>query len=205
MTRIQLYAGAAVLALIVAACSTSATDVVQDERGRKGTTQIAQDEKAEADLSIATGSRVGPTSEPKRAPGEAYVVPPPPPPSIAAAPMMRADGRLANAGGHATAAQTAPQPFPGDVNRENYEHNKINALKLTHEEPVSTFSIDVDTASYSNVRRMLNQGHLPPRDAVRIEELINYFDYDYDLPKSKAQPFETTVRIIPAPWARGAS
>jgi Ca-activated chloride channel family protein len=93
--------------------------------------------------------------------------------------------------------------MPGDVDRENYENVKINGVKVVAQEPVSTFSIDVDTASYSNVRRMLNQGYLPPKDAVRIEEMINYFDYGYDLPKSKEATFETTVKIVPSPWAEG--
>ena len=100
-------------------------------------------------------------------------------------------------------AQYAPQPMPGEVNRDKYEDVKINAVKVVAEEPVSTFSIDVDTASYSNVRRMLNQGYMPPKDAVRIEELINYFDYEYALPKSKDTPFETTVKVVPSPWAEG--
>jgi len=95
------------------------------------------------------------------------------------------------------------QPMPGDVNRENYQDVPINGVKVVAQEPVSTFSIDVDTASYSNVRRMLNAGHLPPKDAVRIEEMINYFDYDYALPKSKAAPFETTVKVVPSPWSEG--
>src|SRR5262249_35820479 len=63
--------------------------------------------------------------------------------------------------------------------------------------------IDVDTASYSNVRRFLNDGRLPPRDAVRIEEMVNYFDYDYPLPENRAQPFSTTVAMAPAPWTHG--
>ena len=93
--------------------------------------------------------------------------------------------------------------MPGDVVRDKYEDVEINPVKVVAEEPVSTFSIDVDTASYSNVRRMINQGYLPPKDAVRIEELINYFDYEYALPKSKNQPFETNVKIVPSPWAEG--
>ncbi len=100
-------------------------------------------------------------------------------------------------------AQTAPQPTPGDIDRERYEDIKINSVKQVALEPVSTFSIDVDTASYANVRRMLNAGHLPPKDAVRVEEMINYFDYGYDLPKSKDRPFETSVKIVPSPWAEG--
>lgn len=112
---------------------------------------------------------------------------PPPPPPVAGA----------------TYAQMSPQPMPGEVNRETYEDVKINGVKQVALEPVSTFSIDVDTASYANVRRMLNAGHLPPKDAVRIEEMINYFDYAYDRPASKRRPFDTTVKIVPSPWAAG--
>ena len=66
---------------------------------------------------------------------------------------------------------------------ERYEDVDPNPVKIAAAEPVSTFSIDVDTASYSNVRRFLHEGTLPPRDAVRIEEMVNYFDYAYDLPE----------------------
>ena len=84
--------------------------------------------------------------------------------------------------------------------RDQFESLKENSIKLTSETPVSTFSLDVDTASYSFVRRSLNQGHLPQKDAVRIEELINYFDYDYTVPKSKSEPFKPTVALYPTPW-----
>jgi len=66
-------------------------------------------------------------------------------------------------------------------------------------EPLSTFSIDVDTASYSNVRRFLQEGSLPPPDAVRAEEMINYFDYDYDQP-TDGRPFAVTAEVGPCPW-----
>ncbi|MGB3466168.1 MAG: von Willebrand factor type A domain-containing protein [Cyclobacteriaceae bacterium] len=65
--------------------------------------------------------------------------------------------------------------------------------------PLSTFSIDVDAASYSNVRRFLNNGQMPPADAVRVEEMINYFSYDYPQPKGN-DPFSVTTEIAPAPW-----
>ncbi|HEX6622169.1 MAG TPA: von Willebrand factor type A domain-containing protein, partial [Pyrinomonadaceae bacterium] len=65
--------------------------------------------------------------------------------------------------------------------------------------PLSTFSIDVDTASYSNVRRFLNDGQLPPKDAVRVEELINYFSYDYPQPAG-ATPFSVTTEVADCPW-----
>ncbi len=67
-------------------------------------------------------------------------------------------------------------------------------------EPVSTFSIDVDTASYSFVRRSLQAGHMPLKDAVRIEEMINYFPYAYPRPESAAVPFQPTVTVTPSPW-----
>jgi Ca-activated chloride channel family protein len=73
-------------------------------------------------------------------------------------------------------------------------------VKVTAEEPVSTFSIDVDTASYSFVRNSLLDGVLPRSDAVRVEELVNYFAYDYPPPDSPRTPFATTVSLLPTPW-----
>jgi Ca-activated chloride channel family protein len=90
---------------------------------------------------------------------------------------------------------------PGEpVNRENYAHFDDNRVKLVAEAPVSTFSIDVDTGAYSNVRRMLNNGQLPVEDAVRVEELINYFSYDYPMPKNSDEPFAVTTEIGVTPW-----
>ena len=68
---------------------------------------------------------------------------------------------------------------PLQANREKYGEISTNPVRETAKEPVSTFSIDVDTGSYSNVRRFLTQGQLPPVDAVRVEELVNYFPYQY--------------------------
>ncbi|MCB2111733.1 MAG: von Willebrand factor type A domain-containing protein, partial [Rhodobacteraceae bacterium] len=96
--------------------------------------------------------------------------------------------------------QQPPQPMPGDIDRERYEDVEINPVAVTSEDPVSTFSIDVDTASYSNVRRFLNRGELPPTDAVRIEEMVNYFTYDYPLPESMDTPFGANVTVLPNPW-----
>ncbi len=73
-------------------------------------------------------------------------------------------------------------------------------VKVTSEEPVSTFSIDVDTASYSYVRGLLEAGSLPEPDAVRLEEMINYFPYDYPAPTSLDTPFKATMAVIPTPW-----
>ncbi|HUP92819.1 MAG TPA: VWA domain-containing protein [Solimonas sp.] len=89
-------------------------------------------------------------------------------------------------------------PLPQD--RETYAHVEANPIQQVAQQPVSTFSIDVDTGSYSNVRRMLRQGRLPPQDAVRVEEMINYFDYAYAGPRDRGVPFSLTTEIAPTPW-----
>lgn len=87
-----------------------------------------------------------------------------------------------------------------DVVNEAYALPSENAYRAVAAEPLSTFSIDVDTASYSNVRRFITGGRLPPRDAVRIEELINYFPYRYTAPKGDV-PFAANLAVASAPWA----
>ena len=94
-------------------------------------------------------------------------------------------------------------PSPRADNREEYAEYETNPVKQVADEPVSTFSIDVDTASYSLVRNQLNSGFLPKPQAVRAEELINYFDYDYPLPRSKQRPFGTSVSVLDSPWNEG--
>lgn len=95
----------------------------------------------------------------------------------------------------------APYPVQQPVvNTENYQHFKDNGIKLVQNDPVSTFSIDVDTGAYSNMRRMLNQGVIPPHDAIRVEEMINYFNYDYPNPDNSKQPFSLTTELAPSPW-----
>ena len=86
------------------------------------------------------------------------------------------------------------------IDRENYAHFDDNPLRLVSENPVSTFSIDVDTGSYANVRRILNNGHLPRFDAVRVEEMINYFSYDYPVPGDNGRPFSITTEVTETPW-----
>ncbi|MDR0674518.1 MAG: VWA domain-containing protein [Zoogloeaceae bacterium] len=83
--------------------------------------------------------------------------------------------------------------------RERYGKIDDNPVKRVAEEPVSTFSVDVDTGSYANVRRMLTHGQLPPGDAVRVEEMINYFPYHYAQPKD-GKPFAVHMALAPAPW-----
>ena len=100
----------------------------------------------------------------------------------------------------------APQPmkerYPIEVrgtNNEQYEGKDINPWKTVATEPLSTFSIDVDTASYANMRRFLNSGKLPPKDSVRVEEFINYFNYDYPNPTDE-HPFSINTKLTTSPW-----
>ncbi|MHC4958950.1 MAG: vWA domain-containing protein [Planctomycetota bacterium] len=88
-----------------------------------------------------------------------------------------------------------------DEGREGYDRLDDNPFRLAQRKHTSTFSIDVDTASYSNVRRFITSGRLPPRDAVRIEELVNYFKYDYAPPAARSpHPFNAHVSVVTCPW-----
>ncbi|MFL6229084.1 MAG: vWA domain-containing protein [Pyrinomonadaceae bacterium] len=87
----------------------------------------------------------------------------------------------------------------GEFNTEGYSHIDENPFFAAARTPLSTFSADVDTASYSNTRRFLSSGQLPPKDAVRIEELVNYFGYDYPEPAGDA-PFSVTTEVSACPW-----
>ncbi|PRY09992.1 Ca-activated chloride channel family protein [Pontibacter ummariensis] len=100
-------------------------------------------------------------------------------------------------------AQGAPSLYfdakPTAHNTENYAYIKENTFQDARKTPLSTFSIDVDNAAYSNVRRFLNNGQRPPKDAVRIEEMINYFSYDYPQPTGEV-PFSITTELSGCPW-----
>ena len=118
------------------------------------------------------------------------VAPPaPPPPAVMAAPMRR--------------DQSVMPPFYKDVGRDKFTNFAENSFRIVREAPVSTFSIDVDTASYSWVRASLNQNVLPQPASVRTEEMVNYFTYDYAPPKDTAQPFNTNIAVFPSPWSEG--
>ena len=89
---------------------------------------------------------------------------------------------------------------PTDPSGDEFSKFSESPVKIVKNEPVSTFSIDVDTAAYSYVRRALTDGWVPEPDAVRIEELINYFGYDYPEATDAATPFKPTVSVYPTPW-----
>ena len=110
-------------------------------------------------------------------------------------------------------AATAPQQSP-DANyryfppvfvpvvpdREQYAGEEVSPVKVVANEPVSTFAVDVDTAAYANARRFITQGSMPPKAAVRTEEFINYFRYDYPVPRDKTQPFSVNTDVAVTPW-----
>jgi Ca-activated chloride channel homolog len=101
-----------------------------------------------------------------------------------------------------------PQPYPPSYptppheERERYAGQAVASIKSVANDPVSTFSVDVDTGSYANVRRFLTQGQQPPVDAVRTEEMLNYFRYDYPMPKDRTRPFSVTTDMSTTPWNR---
>ena len=103
----------------------------------------------------------------------------------------------------ATLGGILPDQDAGHINTENNDRfleTEQNPVKITADEPVSTFSIDVDTSSYAYVRNAILAGRFPSEDAVRIEEMINYFPYDYPAPETAEHPFETSVSVMQTPW-----
>jgi Ca-activated chloride channel family protein len=119
----------------------------------------------------------------------------------------QAAGKAAPAGAPPLAA-VAPMPdampLP-EPDTEAFANAEANPVKATAQDPVSTFSVDVDTASYAVVRSSLMDGYLPPAEAVRIEEMVNYFPYAYAAPEPGEAPFRASVTVIPSPWNDGRS
>ena len=100
------------------------------------------------------------------------------------------------------AAPYLPGRYRGEFDTESYDHIDEAGFRQVTSAPLSTFSIDVDTASYANLRRFINDGMLPPAGAIRTEELINYFRFDYAEPKGD-EPFSITTELAACPWAPG--
>ena len=129
---------------------------------------------------------------------------------VSTSPVTTVTGQDARAGTARTegvvASPRRPSPQAGYVgtpdNRERYAGEAVAAVQTVADAPVSTFSIDVDTGSYANVRRLLNAGTLPPQAAVRTEEMLNYFRYDYPAPRDRARPFTVSTDMVTTPWNR---
>ena len=153
--------------------------------------------------SVVTAGRVGstagrPRAEARVAPSRpSFAAPPPPPPP----PPPSSAQVYAPPGSYARILPPLPVPPVQRMETERYPNAAANPIRQVVEAPVSTFSVDVDTASYANVRRFLSDGIRPPADAVRVEELINYFDYGYAPPQSPETPFSAYVAVAPSPWS----
>lgn len=189
-----------------------------------------QDQRPQSnEQAVADGLAVAPSSAPVSAPKAAVADMAPAPmqeaefgrAEIASTPIIHADP-----GFGAIAPEPSPMPMPmvtpqpgliqrnatgriatppevaimPEMNTEAFATAEANPVRITTQEPVSTFSIDVDTASYAIVRQSLNRGELPPRDAVRVEEMINYFPYAYPAPAPGEGPFRPSVSVIDTPW-----
>ena len=102
-----------------------------------------------------------------------------------------------------SAAPAAGAAATAADSRDQFRHFDTNAVKRVADDPVSTFSVDVDTAAYSFVRRKLNEGVRPDADSVRVEEMINYFDYAWPAAESRDRPFKPTVTVSDSPWGEG--
>jgi len=144
-----------------------------------------------------------PTETGKRVEGERKKELLPPPAAVDA--MAAGSVPMINTGvlGRHVAQEAMPaSPAVATWNRESYNANRENGFVNAHRDPLSTFSIDVDTASYANVRRFVNGGNLPPMGAVRVEELVNYFTYDYPAPAGR-DPFALSAEVGPSPFHQG--
>ena len=183
MRAISSITGLGMLATLLAGCA-----------GQKGEVAAGGD----ADNIVVTAQRVE---------GDVYRSPPPappPPPMVSpAAPvvgMAAPVGKVADASRAANRAWVPGMMVPTDPGRERYDGKEVSPVHLVRTEPVSTFSVDVDTGAYANARRFLAAGQMPPKDAVRTEELINYFRYDYPLAQRAEAPFSVNTEVMASPW-----
>ncbi|GAB3096503.1 vWA domain-containing protein [Lysobacter terrae] len=202
------------LSLALGACSTTNSQLSKPDEADAAAADAGEAAKAAADAAAEAADAAAASSESwerrkqlaeveHRTAMQAPPPPSPPPMPAAAATLDRVvvtGSSVAYDYARAPAMLNAmPAPMQ-PANTEKYAHNDDNPVHRTSEQPVSTFSIDVDTGSYSNVRRMLAEGTRPPSDAVRAEEFINYFDYGHPAPASRETPFRVTTELAAAPW-----
>ncbi len=160
-------------------------DEAQRARG-----QVA--EKAKAEMKVAADNAEPPPLAESRE--EEAVAAMPEPLAVGGAATVQSLSRMA-------VQPSDAMPLPAE-DRERFASADPNPVKSVATDPVSTFSADVDTASYSYVRRSLLSGSLPDPDSVRVEELVNYFPYDWKAPETAEKPFKATVTVLPTPWNR---
>ncbi len=205
------FSGCAAISLnvvVISACTMSGEQAIHDA--------VDQESMLSADIVAENNVPVRDRTLPQPPP------PSPPPPPMAVTQLGEQEfgvvGEVLVTGSMIAGAQAVGVPVHGVVpgslsdagnyalryaypqNTERYPDADPNPVKIAAREPVSTFSVDVDTTSYSNMRRFLEDGVLPPSDSVRIEEVINYFNYSYEVPTDRTQPFQPTLAVYPTPW-----
>ena len=166
----------------------------------------ATHEQPAARTAETEAARGAPLAKPVSPAADAMIAPNAVPPMPAAPAMAapRGESRLLRSplgGASKVMAMPAPMPeapLPGAENADRLQGFDTNPIRSALENPVSTFSIDVDTASYSYVRRALKEGVMPAADSVRVEEMVNYFPYDWKGPADRATPFNSTVTVMPS-------
>jgi Ca-activated chloride channel family protein len=176
---------------------TSASDAKGEAKADEGAAEIVVTGQSIANAPADRASRISTFAPP---------APPTPPPSLTSPQQPSVPSPVMTTSRLAKRAAPEPRPYPPyyqDVGRDKFTSTDQNAFKIVKEEPVSTFSLDVDTASYSFVRASLNQNTLPQPAAVRTEEMVNYFPYDYAPAAGASQPFSTNVAVFPSPWTPG--
>ncbi len=209
MTRFNPALGVGLAALALASCSKSRVETLPTAEQLPPAEAVAAADAGE-DF-VVTGSRIPRPNLESSVPitvldSHSYAAPAgeapravAPAPAPAPSPVIVSGQRMARPDAHAW-----QRPYnPPEIGRDRFTGTSENPFKVAAEEPVSTFSIDVDTASYSWVRASLTQNVLPQPAAVRTEEMINYFPYDYAAPQSAAQPFNSHISVFPSPWAPG--
>ncbi|GGP43251.1 vWA domain-containing protein [Shewanella saliphila] len=177
--------------MMVSGCAQESNDSVQREQGQTDTTTSASEPMTQKDLPVS-GSQLKPQQ---------------------AEMMVSAQGqaqRLVKQRQQLSEAKVMANVMPmhsdnrhlnlAPINNDKFATLVQNGNMVVSETPVSTFSIDVDTGSYSTTRRLINQGQLPGKNSVRVEELINYFSYDYPAPIDADVPFNVTTELAPSPY-----
>ena len=177
--------------LFISGCSNQESETTiakQPENEKQAQTTIENKEAAEVEKITVTGSRL---ADVQTNGGVVEYMKASQPQVLMAAPAMR----------KRIAPPPPPEYFTQPQNQDNYLPSDSNGVLQAATTPLSTFSVDVDTGSYANVRSYLSMGQKPPKDAIREEAFINYFDYNYRVPEDKSQPFATYTELAPAPWS----
>lgn len=196
MPRLSQTTAAGLVLALLASCADSDTHVAVAPQAttvpKAGATPAPAPEEAASDI-IVTGSRIMQRTE-----TSVSAI------SVVSSASLSAPVSAKRTRGSFTKREPVPaSPYYHDTGRDKFTATEQNTFKVVREAPVSTFSLDVDTASYSFVRGQLNQNVLPQPAAVRTEEMVNYFPYDYAPARSAEQPFSTNVAVFPSPWSPG--